>query len=365
MLWKLKTLFPFLMLSVLLCWQPIEATQTPSILRVGISPFSPFVILDENGPVGVSIDAWQALAEELNVQYEYIQCTGVADKLKKLQEGHIDIAIGGITITEDREEIFDFSHPVYHTGLDILIPHQNKFTLRALFASLFSGKKMVFFAGMLGLVLIAGHIIWLVERSTEHRTTRFHRNYIPGVFEGMYWALITASTVGYGDKVPKRWIGRILTGILIIIFLPLFGFFIAQLSSDLTMQSIQQTINGLEDLWGKRVGVVGGTTSHEFMKQERSHLTIFDNVDQAYDALHRNQIDAVVYDAPALMHYVSGKGKDRVKVVGKLFAPQDYGLALPQGSRLREEINRDLLALIESEKIKKIFTKWFGPDLGR
>jgi hypothetical protein len=38
--------------------------------------------------------------------YEYgcVECTGVADKLKRLCEGQIDIVIGGITITEQREE---------------------------------------------------------------------------------------------------------------------------------------------------------------------------------------------------------------------------------------------------------------------
>ena len=48
----------------------------------------------------------------MNVEHEFVECTGVADKLKRLKEGRIDIAIGGITITEEREEIFDFTHPV-------------------------------------------------------------------------------------------------------------------------------------------------------------------------------------------------------------------------------------------------------------
>jgi polar amino acid transport system substrate-binding protein len=194
------------------------------------------------------------------------------------------------------------------------------------------------------------------------KKTRFQRNYFPGVFEGMYWALVTASTVGYGDKVPKRWAGRILTGILIVLFLPLSAFFIAQVSSDLTLQSIQSSISGLEDLWGKRVGVVRGTTSYDFMKHERAHLFAFRTAASAYDALDRDALDAVVYDAPALLHYANGAGRDKVRVVGKLFAPQDYGIALPQGSQLREGINRQILATLESGQIEEILTKWFGPN---
>jgi len=37
-----------------------------------------------------------------------VECKGVADKLKRLREGQIDIAIGGITITEQREESLFF-----------------------------------------------------------------------------------------------------------------------------------------------------------------------------------------------------------------------------------------------------------------
>ena len=110
--------------------------------------------------------------------------------------------------------------------------------------------------------------------------------------------------------------------------------------------------------------VVSGTTSFDYMKHERSHLFRFQTIESAYDALERDAVDAVVYDAPALLHYVNGDGKEKAKVVGKLFAPQDYGLALPQGSRLREKINRNILAAIESGEIEEILARWFGPHHG-
>ncbi len=232
---KQRTGMLILELILFLNCQAVYAAQSETRIKVGISPFSPFIILSEEEPKGLSIDLWQALSRETELDFEFVKCMGVADKLKRLQEGSIDIAIGGITITEKREEMFDFTHPVYHTGLDILIPKVGNPTLLGLLSSLFKGHKFVIFGGLMILIIIAGHIIWIVERSSKQRTTSFHRKYLPGVFEGMYWALITASTIGYGDKVPQRWIGRILAAIIIIIFLPLFGYFIAQLSSDLTL----------------------------------------------------------------------------------------------------------------------------------
>ena len=349
-----------LALILILIGRPVNAAQSGSKLKVGISPFSPFVMLSKEKPAGISIDTWQILAQKLSIDYEFVKYKGVTDKLQGLKDGKIDIAIGGITITEDREELFDFTHPIYHTGLDILIPKTARTTFIGLLSSLFRGNKIVFFGGLLIIIVIAGHIIWIVERSSKKTATAFHRHYFPGVFEGMYWALITASTIGYGDKVPKRWVGRILTAIIIITFLPLFGYFIAQLSSDLTMQNLKVNINGSEDLLGRRVAVVRGTTSYDYMRNVHAYIDAHDKVEDTFEALLNGSVDAVVYDAPNLLYFANGEGRGKVTVVGKLFELQDYGLALPQGSLLREKFNRAILLLIESGELEQIRSRWFG-----
>ena len=174
--------------------------------------------------------------------------------------------------------------------------------------------------------------------------------------------MVTASTVGYGDKVPRRWAGRILTAVLIIVALPIFGFFVAELSSDLTLRSMKSSIHGPEDLWGHRVGVVRGTTSSEYMSTRPSNLSNFEIIDDAYQALFDGEIDAVVYDEPNLRYFAIGSAKGKVRIVGKIFAPQDYGIAVQQGSKWREKINRTLLDLIETGDYERIHTKWFGKE---
>ena len=89
-------------------------------------------------------------------------------------------------------------------------------------------------------------------------------------------------------------------------------------------------------------------------------MEAFATVEAAFDALLDETVDAVVYDAPNLLYYANGEGKGKVSVVGKIFEPQDYGLALPQGSPLREKINRAILNLRESGELERTLEKWLG-----
>lgn len=355
-----KTVALVIALAISIHGWPAFAEEAKPVLKVGISPFSPLVVLSEDGPVGCSIDFWKKIADLMGAKYEFVECTGVVDKLKRLAEGEIDVAIGGITITEERETQFDFTQPTFRSGLDILVRADRNPGIFSLVASLFEKNKLVIFLVLFLLIVISGHLIWLAERSNKKWTTRFNRNYIPGVLDGMYWALVTASTVGYGDFVPKKWIGKVLSGILIMIFLPLFGFLIASLSSDLTLYNLKVNIEGPEDLLGKQVGVIKGTTSEEYLRKGPADLFKFEDAEQMYKALQVKAVDAVVYDAPVLRYYANTRGKGKVEVVGKLFDRQYYGFAVRHGSPLREVINRDLLALVESGEFATILEKWFG-----
>lgn len=69
-------------------------------------------------------------------------------------------------------------------------------------------KILVFLAVVLVLVLIIGSLMYLVETPESGFTS------IP---QSIYWAIVTLTTVGYGDIAPQTVLGRILASLVMIL----------------------------------------------------------------------------------------------------------------------------------------------------
>lgn len=339
--------------------EPAEPTGgADPVLKVAVSPFVPFAILDDEMPRGYSIDLWAGVAREMGVSYDLVEYAGVAEKLQALEQGEVDVVIGGVTLTSDREERFDFSLPCFRTGLDIMASTRHNNLAWSAVSSLFAPGRVGIIVGFIVLVVLSGHIIWGAERGRD----AFNDRYIPGVFEGMYWAVVTASTVGYGDKAPARWWGRIVACAVIVISLPLFALFTAALTSSFTVQSLESSIRGPDDLAGRKVGVLAQTTSEAEAEELHADTVPFEKIDQAYEALHRGELEAVVYDAPNMQYYVENHGQGDLTLLGQVFETQHYGMVVREEDPRLESIDRALLRLEEAGETRRIRHAWFGSD---
>lgn len=69
---------------------------------------------------GFSIELWNDIAKRLGWSTEYVDVGSVGGQLSAVASGQADVAIGGISLTADRERSFDFSHPTLDAGLQII-----------------------------------------------------------------------------------------------------------------------------------------------------------------------------------------------------------------------------------------------------
>lgn len=73
----------------------------------------------------------------------------------------------------------------------------------------------------------------------------------------------------------------------------------------------------------------------------------YQNADELFDAIETQQVDAVIYDSPILIHY-SNTQETKVGVVGRVFKPEPYSLCWKQGDPFVEIVNTHVLMLAEA-----------------
>ena len=98
-----------------------QTAQQGQTLRVATKELAPFVIKNPDGTFrGFSIDLWDEVARRLNLEYQWVDAQTVGNQLQSVQDGTADVAVAGISMTPQREQLVDFSHPIFRSGLQIM-----------------------------------------------------------------------------------------------------------------------------------------------------------------------------------------------------------------------------------------------------
>lgn len=331
------------------------------VLNVATKRLEPFVVYKDRNYTGFSIELWEKIADELGMTYKLNGVNSIAKLLDEVKRGAADIAIGGIGITSKREMNLDFSHSFFESGLQIMVSKDSKTVLGSMFWKVFSilfSSGFLYAVGLFIIILfVAANILWLLERKHNEQ---FSDSYFYGIWQSIWWAVVTVTTVGYGDKTPKGKLGRLFGLFWILIGYFIFAYFTASVTTTVTVRELQGTISGPEDLFGKKVATVKKSPAVDYLEKQGITALQFENIEATYDLMETGKIDAIVYDAPVLQHYALTKGKGKVKLAGLIFQKQGYGIALQVDSPYTENINRALLRLIENGTYKEIHDKWFS-----
>ncbi len=334
--------------------QQPEPTPKGATITIGTKPLEPFVVKKADGQLsGFSIDLWSEIAK-LNgweTKWEYRET--VKEVLADAEASKVDAGIAGISMTKEREAVLDFSYPMFNSGLQVMVGPSSSSKLRETL-----GELLPLFLTITGAVaaiaFVAGHVMWLFNRKDEE----WPDGYLRGAGHGMWLA---ASTLLANDPgTPRRLFGRLVSLLWVLTGILFVATFTANLSSDRTVASIEGKIKSIDDLPGKLVVTVENTTASKELDVRGIQYTAVKNITDAYPLLWNKQADAIVYDAPVLLYHASKQGKGREQIVGSIFKPEPYGIALPTGSANREKINDALLTLQSNGTYQQLYDKYFG-----
>ncbi len=274
-------------------------------VRAAVLIAPPFVMQQNGSLTGFSIDLWNAVATQLKVRTSYKIMPDVSAVMEAMQSKSADLT-PAIIITSGRDEVFDFSYPIFETGLQIMVRETGatRGTARPLspvlemLRLLFSRTTIEWLGVGLLLVLIPAHVIWYLERRQQDGIIS-NRNYFPGIFEAFYWGLATLAA--QVEIMPRQWLARGLAILWMFASVVFIASYTAQLTTSLTVEQIRGAIEGPDDLPGKQVAAIASSPAVAYLRELKAQVQEFPP-DQIYSALLDQKVDALVAPTPLLLY---------------------------------------------------------------
>jgi len=326
-------------------------------LKVSTKLSSFFVYKTNDTLQGLSVILSKRISEKLG--YEKDPCFTVVPSIDNMVvdvNHNYDIAISAVSMTSDREKTVDQSLPYYDAGLTIAtldteLPWWKElWNLIVEIGSIIIGLLMF----MLPMNLIIGYGICYFERN---KNPDFQG---PGfktiLFTGVYWAITTTTTTGFGDKAPITDKGKIFASMVMLISPLIWSIHSGIVSSTMTVMSLENQIYTPNDLLSEKVAGVYGTTSELFVNDKFAHGQMYDSIELAITALKNGEIKAVIYDQPTLKYHANNKlGEGKIEVMDNIFKKEKYVILVSNKKpKLKEKINQIILELLEEGYIEHL-----------
>jgi ABC-type amino acid transport substrate-binding protein len=130
--------------------------------------------------------------------------------------------------------------------------------------------------------------------------------------------------------------------------------------------SASAAVNKLQDLSGKKIAVISGTSNEKAMAAKNQELKLNATLvpvkdrDEAVNALESGRVDAFASDK-LLLYGAEFKNPQALRALPDDLSIEPYAIVLPRGDwELRLAVNTALAELYKSGDAQKIFGVWFG-----
>jgi polar amino acid transport system substrate-binding protein len=178
--------------------------------------------------------------------------------------------------------------------------------------------------------------------------------------DGLYWAVVTMTTVGYGDKTPKTTIGRVVAILWMLGSVVLVSLLSTSLVSRLTAERVEtRDLAASIDLGGKKLAAVAQSSGAEYLDELHLQYVKFKDLPEALDSLAAGQSNAVVNSVGALQYFISKRYSKVLEMPQGLLAPAYMAVALPAHSSLKRPIDRALIKITTGSEWRMLEERYF------
>ncbi|XP_051959124.1 glutamate receptor ionotropic, NMDA 2C-like [Xyrauchen texanus] len=340
---------------------------------------------------GFCIDILKKLSRTIKFSYDlYLVTNGKHGKMVRgVWNGMIgevfyhraDMAIGSLTINEERSEIVDFSVPFVETGISVMVARSNGTVSPSAFLEPYSPAVWVMmFVMCLTVVAVTVFVFEYFSpvgynRSLVSAKAPGGPTFTIGKSVWLLWGIVFNNSVPIEN--PKGTTSKIMVLVWAFFAVIFLASYTANLAAFMIQEQYIDTVSGLSDKKFQkpqehyppfRFGTVpNGSTERNIRSNYpdmHTHMIKYNQkgVEEALNSLKTGKLDAFIYDA-AVLNYMAGKDEGCKLVTigsGKVFATTGYGIALQKDSHWKRPIDLALLQFLGDGDTQRLETVWLS-----
>ena len=317
-----------------------------SHFRIGVVPVEPLVIDEGQGIYdGLGVSLWETVAQQGGYTYEYVDVD--KDSIRpRLRRGELDLWLAATPRTGSRDTT---EHsPIYFTS-SMAVAKRGSSSVVNVVTGLLSPAFFKTVAGLSVLLLIIGTIIHLVERKANEE--QFGGKIAEGIGAGFWWAGVTLTTIGYGDKAPVTLAGRAVAMLWMLVGLAVSATLTATIVALATKGSAALNLPG--DLTGARNVAVEHSNVEPFLERLGIAYATVADVPAGIEAVEDERADFLVAPRMELEHYLNENSSSLDVQVSRL-VPSYYAIGFRPGLPQADTIS----ALVADVTGSGVWSKW-------
>ncbi|KAJ8268386.1 hypothetical protein COCON_G00135580 [Conger conger] len=365
--------------------------SVPCRLPLNTSVVSEGVVPMKQCCKGFCIDVLKRLAKIVGFTYDlYLVTNGKHGKnidgewngmVGEVVYKRADMAIGSLTINEERSEVVDFSVPFVETGISVMVSRSNGTVSPSAFLEPYSPAVWVMmFVMCLTVVAVTVFIFEFFSPVGYNRNLQSGKKvggskFTIGKSIWLLWALV------FNNSVPVENPRGTTSKIMVLVWAFFAVIFLASYTANLAAFMIQEeyidTVSGLSDKKFQqpteqypplKFGTVPNGSTEENIRSNypamHQYMVKYNQkgVEEAIANLKTGKLDAFIYDA-AVVNYMARKDEGcKVMTIGsgKVFATTGYGIALHKNSRWKRPLDLALLQLVGDDEVDMLERLWLS-----
>lgn len=341
-------------------------------LKIGYRP-TPGLIWPDAGNshqlTGFEYELLVEMAERLGLSLEFVATekeTALVEGIciDSQHPGGLDVAVGGLQGTAALERTLDILFPHLRNQTVVLVKKSTRHWLKAAFKDLFNSwvSRALIIGGLL-FCYIPALLTTLVERTIPESS--FESASANPFLTAAWYAVVTISTVGYGDLSPATAVGRFLAAPMIAFAPLLYVGLVQQLWLTFRNAFFRSEYLNREDLkegGTYHVGAVTGTEAYQTLRCDvgctdtNGLNTYSDLLEQARLA---NTCDVLVVEAPVAA-YILNAYPMKWSLGQQISEGLGYSCLLPEGFELEEQMRSLIFSFHENGTLTMLRNRHFS-----